>query len=65
MAMNTVSGNASSVVSLAGSVLGNAREALRAMADAATNTTSDAGKATNPPASGKGARRGTVLDRYL
>ncbi len=63
--MNKVSGNTSSVASLAGSVLGNAREAIKAMADAATNASSDADKATTPPPGGKGARRGTVLDRYL
>ncbi|GAA2876396.1 hypothetical protein Acy02nite_05890 [Actinoplanes cyaneus] len=66
MAMNTVSGNASSVASLASSVFGNAREALKAIADAAANPESGADKAaTNPPSGGKGVRRGTVLDRYL
>ncbi|WP_436530179.1 hypothetical protein [Actinoplanes sp. HUAS TT8] len=64
MAMNTVSANTSSVASLATSVFGNAREAFKAIADAATNNANDTISA-NPPAAGKGARRGTVLDRYL
>ena len=61
--MNSVSGNASSIASMATSVLGNARQAFKAMADAATSP--EAGnEAATVPANGKG-RRGTILDRYL
>lgn len=63
--MNKVSGNTSSVAARAGSVLGNAREAIKAIADAATNNDSAAEKTTAPPPTGKGVRRGTKLDRYL
>ena len=61
--MNTVSGNTSSLASMATSVLGNARQAFKAMADAAVSTepgTSAPAEAT----AGKG-RRGTILDRYI
>ncbi len=63
--MNSVSGNSSSMASLATSVFGNARQAFKAMADAATNTHSDAERSGAAPVTGKNARRGTVLDRYL
>ncbi|GLW28057.1 hypothetical protein [Actinoplanes regularis] len=65
MAMNSVSGNSASVASLATSVFGDARQAFKAMADAATNAQSDAERAGSGPVAGKNARRGTVLDRYL
>jgi hypothetical protein len=63
MAMNSVSGNSSSFASMATSVLGNARQAFKAMADAATSP-EDASEAATVQANGKG-RRGTLLDRYL
>ncbi|MFC3989506.1 hypothetical protein [Actinoplanes siamensis] len=65
MAMNTVSANTSSMASLATSVLGNAREAFKAIAEAATNSQVGGPAAAGPSAAGKGARRGTILDRYL
>ncbi|KUL27952.1 hypothetical protein [Actinoplanes awajinensis] len=64
MTTNTIarSGN-SSMSAMANSVLGSAREALKAMATAATSAESGTDAAT-PVTGGKG-RRGTVLDRYL
>jgi hypothetical protein len=65
MAMNTVSGNSSSMASLATSVFGNAREAFKAMAEAATNPEPGAEPGAAERAVRKGARRGVALDRYL
>lgn len=61
--MNSVSGNTSSLTSMATSVFGNARQALKAMADAAVSTEPSTARATEATA-GKG-RRGTLLDRYV
>ncbi|MEV6346335.1 hypothetical protein [Actinoplanes sp. NPDC051851] len=63
MAMNSVS-NASSMASMATSVLGNARQAFKAIADAATSAEQGSAAAATEPAV-KSARRGTVIDRYL
>ena len=63
--MNTVSGNTSSVASKATSVLGSARQALKAMAEAATSPDSRTDSAAGAGTNAKGVRRGTVLDRYL
>ncbi|WP_221322152.1 hypothetical protein [Actinoplanes sp. L3-i22] len=64
--MNTVSANTSSMSSLATSVFGNARQAFKAIADAATSNPDGAEKSgTAPTAAGKSVRRGTVLDRYM
>lgn len=60
--MNTVSGNASSVASLATSVFGSAREVFKAITDAAVNPQPDAAGTPQPA---KSARRGTLLDRYI
>jgi hypothetical protein len=65
MTTNTVSGNASSVSSLATSVLGNARQVFKAIADAATSDNATDARAAEPAAPAKSARRGTVLDRYM
>ncbi|TWG20538.1 hypothetical protein FHX34_10366 [Actinoplanes teichomyceticus] len=62
--MNTVSGNASSMASMASSVLGNARQAFKAMAQAAASPEPGAGAAATESVAKRG-RRGTILDRYL
>ncbi|AEV86111.1 hypothetical protein ACWT_5094 [Actinoplanes sp. SE50] len=64
--MNTVSGTANSMTSLATSVFGNARQAFKAMAEAATNQQFGADTAATAQATpGRSARRGTILDRYI
>ncbi|GAA4938747.1 hypothetical protein [Actinoplanes utahensis] len=57
------SSNRPSVTSLATSVFGNAREAMKAIADAATSPSAESPAATAETAAKKG-RRGVSLDRY-
>jgi hypothetical protein len=57
------SSNAPSVAGLANSVLGSAKQALKAMAVAAVNPSAESPAAVAEAAAKKG-RRGTVLDRY-
>ena len=66
---NSIGGNAStasranSLLGNATSMLGSAKDAIRAMADAATNTPAGSPGAIAATAAKKG-RVGTVLDRY-
>lgn len=60
---NSISSNRPSISSLATSVLGNAREAIKAMADAATSPSAEQPAAAEETAAKKG-RRGVSLDRY-
>ncbi|BCJ40338.1 hypothetical protein GCM10010168_31970 [Actinoplanes ianthinogenes] len=64
MAMNTVSGNTSSITAMATSVFGNARQAFKAMADAAVSPDAATEAQAAAATAGKG-RRGTILDRYV
>ncbi|MEU4623750.1 hypothetical protein AB0G04_27740 [Actinoplanes sp. NPDC023801] len=59
---NSISSNVSSVAGLANSVLGSAKQAFKAMADAAVNPSAESPAAVAEAA--KRGRRGTVLDRY-
>jgi hypothetical protein len=60
---NSISTNVSSVAGLANSVLGSAKQAFKAMAEAAVNPSAESPAAVAEAAARKG-RRGTVLDRY-
>jgi hypothetical protein len=59
---NTIGSN-SSMASMASSVFGSARQAFKAMAEAATNPEAAADKQAGETAAKRG-RRGTVLDCY-
>ena len=59
---NTIGSNSSSMASMASSVFGSARQAFKAMADAATSN-DGAGKQAAEAAPKRG-RIGTVLDCY-
>jgi hypothetical protein len=61
---NTIGSNGSSMASMASSVLGSARHAFKAMAEAATNSESDAQSKAAGENAAKRGRRGTVLDCY-
>jgi hypothetical protein len=60
---NSISPRATSLLGNASSMLGSAKEAFKAMADAAVNTQGES-PAAIAEASAKRGRRGTVLDRY-
>lgn len=61
---NSIGTSASSMASLASSAFGSAREALKAMADAATNPDGAADSRQAAQTGGKKGRIGTVLDCY-
>lgn len=63
---NSISPRATSILSSATTALGSAKEAFKAMADAATNAEKDtSADRTEAPAPGAGkGRRGVSLDRY-
>ncbi|WP_430784389.1 hypothetical protein [Actinoplanes sp. G11-F43] len=60
---NPIGPRATSILGNASSVLGSAKEAIKAMADAATGPESEKPAATEETAAKRG-RRGVSLDRY-
>ena len=60
---SSVGTSTGSMASMASSVFGSAKQALKSIAEAAAPAVEDTRVAAQTPA--RGGRRGTVLDRYL
>jgi hypothetical protein len=60
---NSISPRSTSLFGNATSILGSAKDAFKAMAEAAVNTQGES-PAANAGTAAKQGRRGTVLDRY-